>query len=301
MELNKMSIYGIGEGPYPSISVGFLSVIGRSSDKTSMGYTENQDSLDIKDEKYDNVDKQSYFGVYDGHGSYSDRCSAFLAHKLANNISARPEFGNNVEDAMKRAYEKTNHEMGDYTNTAMRGSTAISVIIRGRHLYCANSGDCRAVIGTSVGGRMTAKPCSIDHRPSLPGEKARIERSGGRVEPIKDSSGFIGPDRLWMKDQMIPGLAISRCLGDSVATTVGLIATPDTQHHKLNSQDKFIIIASDGLWNVMNSEACVEAIARDYLKPKAAATKLQQMSEEIWLREIGSVDDTTIIVVKLGW
>ena len=47
MELNKKSVYGIGEGPYPSISAGFISVIGRSSDKTSMGYTENQGSTNI--------------------------------------------------------------------------------------------------------------------------------------------------------------------------------------------------------------------------------------------------------------
>jgi hypothetical protein len=55
----------------------------------------------------------------------------------------------------------------------------------------------------------------------------RIKMHGGRIEPYRDENNeFIGPDRVWLKNQEIPGLAMSRSFGDRVAASVGCIATP---------------------------------------------------------------------------
>jgi len=62
----------------------------------------------------------------------------------------------------------------------------------------------------------------LDHKPELPEEKKRIIESGGRVDTYYDYNGQpMGPYRVWMKEQNIPGLAMSRSLGDLVAASVG--------------------------------------------------------------------------------
>lgn len=66
-----------------------------------------------------------------------------------------------------------------------------------------------------------------DHKPNEKDESLRIKRSNGRIEAFRDEDGeFIGPARVWLKDEDIPGLAMSRSFGDKVAASVGVIAEP---------------------------------------------------------------------------
>lgn len=59
------------------------------------------------------------------------------------------------------------------------------------------------------------------------GEAQRILKAGGRVEPFRDfDGGFIGPSRVWLMNQDIPGLAMSRSIGDVVAASVGVTSHP---------------------------------------------------------------------------
>ena len=68
---------------------------------------------------------------------------------------------------------------------------------------------------------------SHDHKPDLPSEKERIERRGGRVFAIQYDDGGPSPARVWLKDKMLPGLAMSRSLGDTVAKQAGVISNPE--------------------------------------------------------------------------
>ncbi len=70
---------------------------------------------------------------------------------------------------------------------------------------------------------------SRDHKPNDKDEMARIKKRGGRIQPFRDDDGeFVGPHRVWLKEDEIPGLAMSRSFGDKVASSVGVIAEPGT-------------------------------------------------------------------------
>jgi serine/threonine protein phosphatase PrpC len=90
---------------------------------------------------------------------------------------------------------------------------------------------------------------SRDHKPDTPSEFKRIMQNGGRVQPYSDQDGNpVGPARVWLREDNIPGLAMSRSFGDYVASQVGVISQPEVMKHTLRPQDKFMVVASDGIW-----------------------------------------------------
>ena len=61
----------------------------------------------------------------------------------------------------------------------------------------------------------------------------------------------------WCLVQTVPGLALSRTIGDKIAATVGVTSTPEITKHRLHASDRFVVIASDGLWKVGAVVACM--------------------------------------------
>jgi serine/threonine protein phosphatase PrpC len=158
---------------------------------------------------------------------------------------------------------KTDDEMKDRSFDAnFSGTTTVTVMLNGHRLICSNSGDSRAIVcsyyqnyeagSTYMTGTWVAEPLSRDHKPDLEDEFLRISACNGRVEPFKTPAGDpIGPYRVWLKTSNIPGLAMSRSLGDGLAASVGVIPDPEFYERDLTTDDKFIIVASDGVWEFL--------------------------------------------------
>ena len=72
---------------------------------------------------------------------------------------------------------------------------------------------------------------------------------------VVEDGSFVGPARVWMKGDNIPGLAMSRSAGDLIASQVGVSSQPDVTIHDLTPIDKFLILASDGLWEFLPNQA----------------------------------------------
>ena len=75
----------------------------------------------------------------------------------------------------------------------------------------------------------------------------------------------MGPLRVWHLNENIPGLAMSRSFGDGAAAEVGVIADPEILEMNLTEADKFIVIASDGVWEFLTNEEVVNIVMPHYL------------------------------------
>ncbi|CAL9217769.1 unnamed protein product [Arabidopsis halleri] len=215
----------------------------------------------------------AFFGVFDGHGGA--RTAEYLKNNLFKNLVSHDDFISDTKKAIVEVFKQTDEdylidEIGQPKNA---GSTASTALLIGDKLIVANVGDSRVV--ASKNG--SAVPLSDDHKPDRSDERQRIE----------DAGGFI----IWAGTWRVGGiLAVSRAFGDKQLKPY-VIAEPEIQEEDISTLE-FIVIASDGLWNVLSNKDAV-AIARDISDAETAARKLVQ---EAYAR--GSCDNITCIVVR---
>ena len=142
---------------------------------------------------------------------------------------------------------------------------------------------------------------SRDHIPSDTDESERITNAGGRIDSYRDNKGNkVGPERVWLLNEDIPGLAMSRSFGDTVASSVGVNAIPEQFEFLLGPDDKVIVLASDGVWEFISNEEVASIIYPFYLQRNAekAAETLVRAAFKRWKQEESySIDDITCIVI----
>ncbi|GER25186.1 protein phosphatase 2C family protein [Striga asiatica] len=247
------------------LSCGYSSFRGK---RVSM-----EDFYDIKSSK---VDGQSVclFGIFDGHGGA--RAAEYLKEHLFENLLKHPEFIANTKLAISETYQQTDRDFLDSEKETFRddGSTASAAVLVGNHLYVANVGDSRTII--SKAGK--AIPLSEDHKPNRSDERKRIESAGGVV--------------MWAGTWRVGGvLAMSRAFGNRMLKQF-VVAEPEIQDREVDQNLDLLVLASDGLWDVVPNEDAV-SIAQREDDPENAARKL---TETAFIR--GSADNITCIVVK---
>ena len=251
-------------------------------------------------------------GICDGHGIFGQNISDYLVEnlpkKLNNFLKQNNMFSLNTENiySLSKIFEKvfleTNNEMNnnERIDSSLSGSTCVSLIFTNERIICINVGDSRCILGKYNNTQFSTINLSRDHKPDDDDEKERIIKKGGIVEAFKDNDGnFIGPKRVWCKENDVPGLAMSRSFGDEIAHSVGVICNPEIFDYRLLKEDKFIILASDGIWEFINSEEVVDIVKEFYLKndSKGATECLYEEACKRWMNKEGIIDDITIIVV----
>jgi serine/threonine protein phosphatase PrpC len=173
-------------------------------------------------------------------------------------------------------------------------------IIRGNTIIGANIGDSRVTIGKlGPNGKIISEEFTHDHKPDTPDEKKRIIAAGGRVFAVEYDDGIDGPMRVWLGHMDVPGLAMSRSLGDAVAHTAGVISEPEFFERQLDpATDRCILVATDGLWEFMDNDECI-AMAVDASEPRISVDALVREANQRWMREEQVIDDTTVITAHL--
>ncbi|BAT86095.1 protein phosphatase 2C 73 [Vigna angularis] len=174
------------------------------------------------------------------------------------------------------------------------GTTALSIVRQGELIVVANVGDSRAVLATtSDEGSLVAVQLTVDFKPNLPQEAERIIQCQGRVFCLEDEPGV---HRVWLPDAESPGLAMSRAFGDYCIKGHGLISVPEVTHRNISVRDQFVVLATDGVWDVISNKEAVEIVSSTADQAKAAK-KLVECAEHAWKRKRRgiAVDDISAI------
>ncbi|KAG1327334.1 putative protein phosphatase 2C 66 [Cocos nucifera] len=139
------------------------------------------------------------------------------------------------------------------------GTTAVTVVKQGQDLIIGNVGDSRAILGTrDKDNNLVAVQLTVDLKPNLPREAARIQQCRGRVFALQDEPEVA---RVWLPNNDSPGLAMARAFGDFCLKDYGLISVPDISYHHLTEKDEFIVLATDGVWDVLSNKEVVDIVA----------------------------------------
>ena len=203
-----------------------------------------------------------------------------------------------------KAFLSTNKSLIEESkiDCSLSGSTCSSLIIAPNKIISANLGNSRGVLARFENGQYNAINLTRDHKPSESDEMKRILNNNGRIKQLTDSkTGInIGPERIWLKNSEIPGLEMSRSLGDNLAHMVGVIAEPEIKIFEFNGNEKFILLASNGIWEFIDSDESVRIIKDFYEKDMDAVGALKTIVREAfkrWKSEKDNIDDITTILI----
>lgn len=244
--------------------------------------------------------------VFDGHGPKGEKVSDFCTAKLPAMLEAAHDalVADPVACLCKEIPALDTLLLSDPTlgRIAMTAGTTSTVLyMKGSTVWAACSGDSRAIKASRVAGKIVATDLTNDHKPDLPEEKKRILAAGGTVTP----SGPGGrPSRVWSHGRY--GLAMSRSLGDGECKLVGVVPDPEVITFNLvpppnatDDGDLFVIVASDGVWEFVDSQEAAEIVGR-CTHATEACDRLVTEAAKRWRVEEGSYrDDITAIVTFL--
>ncbi|KAL3144415.1 hypothetical protein ABBQ32_004163 [Trebouxia sp. C0010 RCD-2024] len=260
---------------------------------------QNQDNC-FAFEKYI-TNEQSLFGAFDGHGPNGHLVSGYVKQHLPIMLVNHLSMEADASKALTKGFLEVDKALGSSRiDCEFSGSTSVVSFLKGKTLTTAWVGDSRGVLGRSKkGGGYEAVPLTKDHKPTAPEEKARIVATNGRVERLVDEMGQpIGPFRVWLQYAWIPGLAMSRALGDAVAHSVGVTSEPECTVRELAPVDKFMILASDGVWEFIESQDAVDIVGNCETVEEGCRQLVDEAYQRWLVEEEGVVDDITAVVVK---
>ena len=233
------------------------------------------------------LNKVDFFSVFDGHGG--KEVSNYLSETLNKYFMKR-----SVTYPLSRKYVKTVYDhvqqklRNDFKNFSYHtGSTSLVVIFfkkrEHKYLNILNTGDCRCVISRDN----CALSLTKDHKPHWPEERARIKKLGGEIA----YDGY---------NWRVKDLSVSRAFGD-IDSTPYLTHLPDIFQYRLEKTDKFVIIACDGVWDVISNQEAVNFVINNCYKDdlKTRNNSNVNIANELGKHVLnkGSTDNINIIVV----
>ena len=239
----------------------------------------------------------TFVAVFDGHGG--DGAAKFAGERLVSTLERTSEWTEYLEGgaadphllgrAMSEAFMQLDvalraRQAAD--NVDSSGCTSVTAMITPTHIVCANAGDSRCVLGTNG----MAKAMSEDHKPTDDGERRRIEAAGGKLQ--------------WKR---VDGdLAVSRAFGDfqyKSRDDLGpkeqkVTCDPDIAVHERTPEDELLVLACDGLWDVVSSEEAAKTVREIFAEGCSNMIIIAEELLDIALKK-GSKDNVSAVVVRL--
>ncbi|XP_057471842.1 probable protein phosphatase 2C 33 [Actinidia eriantha] len=210
------------------------------------------------------------------------------------------EIFHTLKESFLKAFKVMDRELKMYTNIDCfcSGTTAVTLVKQGQYLVIGNVGDSRAVLGTrDKDDSLVAVQLTVDLKPNLPAEAERIRKCKGRVFSLRDEPEVA---RVWLPNNDSPGLAMSRAFGDFCLKDFGLISVPEITCQCLTEKDEFVVLATDGIWDVLSNAEVVEIVASAPAR-SSAARALVVSAVRAWRCKYptSKVDDCAVVCLFL--
>lgn len=270
------------------------------SDMAGLG-TPNQDNYFVV-----HIDGLQMYGVCDGHGPFGHLVSFRLVQSLPHFISTNQHFRTDWPLCFKEAFRAAQQDLIQLSkeqdvNVESSGASGSVLVFEGPRIHVAHIGDSSCMVGSWNRKDSRLVYGTQDHKPTLPGERERLESAGMEVHD--------DDERIYLPGKGYPGLTMSRCFGDMCCT--GLIQDPEYKEILCQPNDEYYaVIASDGIWEFVKfSEAVSPATGEkgglDISKKlrlkgaSGAASFLTAASRKRWhYMDAGYCDDVTCIIVQ---
>lgn len=268
----------------------------------------NQDNFFVT-ENFEGRDIRIYC-VLDGHGEHghlvSRRCREMF-----------PQFIKSARLDIDSAFNMMQNDLNAASDMDVRcsGATCVMATIIGGKVSVYNCGDSRAVLGRrNPNGSIYAVALSKDHKPDKAEERKRILSCGGHLgcrqvlvnQPGRGPVSMpVGPCRVWYQHRgETLGLAMSRSLGDSIVHKSGVSAEPECIERPVDDYDDFLILATDGVWDVVDNNYAVQLVQSFAAKsanwsPLEASSSVCRFARSRWEKLSPMIDDISCIVVKI--
>ncbi|XP_077254088.1 putative protein phosphatase 2C 52 [Tasmannia lanceolata] len=295
----------------------------------------NQDAMVVWEEF---VSEDAIFcGVFDGHGPHGHlvarKVREALPLKLLSFLQSQESTGNDAgsncfnrkvktgsgdslasvkdspsedpylslwSDAFVKSYKAMDKELRSHSTVDCfcSGSTAVTLVKQGLNLFMGYIGDSRAVLGSrDSSDSIVAVQLTVDLKPDLPREAERIKRCKGRVFALQDEPEV---QRVWLPFDDAPGLAMARAFGDFCLKDYGVISVPEFSHRLLTERDHFVVLASDGVWDVLSNEEVVEIVFMAPTRSSAARVVVESAVREWKLKyPTSKMDDCAVVCLYL--
>ncbi|XP_061955569.1 probable protein phosphatase 2C 65 [Populus nigra] len=299
----------------------------------------NQDAMTVWEEFTGDKD-MLFCGVFDGHGPYGHKVARHIRDTLPSRLSREIKTsqnnsfksrdadgkGDNSDEVNKNKGGKDSVDDDDSSSLLLSsweatftksfkemdeelsldasidsfcsGTTAVTIVKEGNNLIIANLGDSRAVL-CSKGPKNQLIPIqlTVDLKPNIASEAERVKNSNGRVFALEKEPELF---RIWMPDEDCPGLAMARAFGDFCLKDYGLISTPEVSYRRVTDKDEFVILATDGVWDVLTNYEVIKIVASARKRSMAAKLVVKHAARAWRSKFPGSkVDDSAVICLFL--
>jgi serine/threonine protein phosphatase PrpC len=254
----------------------------------------------------------SILGVFDGHGPTGDSLSNFAQETiLASILEMKESVGTDgMNQSLCEVFRKCHLEVKQHDSNVndrsifdadASGTTATVIIVEQHLITAASVGDSRCILGIESkrgSGKFKCIDLTSDHSADRRDERKRIEAAGGEVRLLKGDIPF----RVFVKNQMYPGLAMTRAIGDVCGEEAGVTSEPEIQQYRIDPKlSSFIVLASDGVWEFLSSENVIDIVSNFSPSQSQEAVKaVVDASIERW-NDFSpyAVDDITCIIFWL--
>ncbi|CAK9150448.1 unnamed protein product [Ilex paraguariensis] len=295
----------------------------------------NQDAMTVW-QNFAGEKDMVFCGVFDGHGPSGHKVARYVRDLLPSKLSSllkhtqiggsngstdvddknkentdskdgdnddndcQNPFFSSWKDTVIKSFKETDEELEGNTTVESycSGTTAVTILKKGHHLIIANLGDSRAVLCTRGNqDQLVSIQLTVDLKPNLTNEAERIKKCGGRVLALEQEPNVF---RIWMPDEDCPGLAMARAFGDFCLKDFGLVSIPEVSYRKLTDRDEFVVLATDGVWDVLTNDEVIRIVA-SARKRSMAARLLVDYAVQAWRYKYpgARVDDCAAICLFL--